>query len=52
MTMVQAANYILEKVHTAGLTLHCVTLQADREYTKEEADKVVDELIQQAKSWK
>lgn len=52
MTITQAADYILDKVHAAGLPLHCVTLKGGREYTKEEADEIADKLIQQAKNWK
>ena len=52
MTITQAADYILDKVHAAGLPIHCVTLKGGREYTKEEAGEIADKLIQQAKNWK
>lgn len=50
MTVMQAAGYILHKVHAAGLPMRFVELQGGREYTKEEADKIAEELIQQKKN--
>lgn len=51
MTVTQAAGYILDRVHAAGLPMRFVTIQGGREYTKEEANEIADKLIQQAKNW-
>lgn len=50
MTVTQAAGYILDKVHAAGLPIRFLTIQGGREYTEEEANKIAEELIQQAKN--